>query len=239
MHSPFVFDFIKYVLRDKTHYADYVRIESLRKKLLQRNEEIEIEDFGAGSTILPGKKRKIKDIARTSLKPKKFAQLLYRITKYYNCGDVVELGTSLGITTCYLASAGKGKVTSFEGSSAIATVAQEQFAECGLNNVGINLGNIDNTLPGFIRIGSPQDLFFLDGNHRKEPTLLYFSQLLSLAKPSSIFIIDDIHWSSGMEEAWEELKNHDAVTLSIDLFFIGILFLDPAFLVKQSFTIRF
>lgn len=239
VHSPFVFDFIKNVLRDKTRYKDYASVEALRKKLLSRKDSIEIEDFGAGSTTLITRKRAVKDVAATSLKPKKYAQLLYRIAKRYNCNSVVELGTSFGITTSYLAAAGAENVTSFEGSPAIAAIAKEQFKASHLQNVKVLLGNMDDTIPRFVKDAPPQDLFFLDGNHRKEPTLLYFEQLLTLAKPNSIFIIDDIHWSEGMEEAWGLLKSHKAVTLSLDLFFIGILFVDPSFLVKQSFTIRF
>jgi predicted O-methyltransferase YrrM len=149
------------------------------------------------------------------------------------------LGTSFGITTSYLAAAGAESIVSFEGSPAIAAIAKKQFIAANLQNIKLLLGNMDDTIPSFIRDAPPQDLFFLDGNHRKEPTLFYFEQLLTVAKPNSIFIVDDIHWSEGMEEAWEELKNNKAVTLSLDLFFIGILFVDPSFLVKQSFTIRF
>ena len=83
------------------------------------------------------------------------------------------------------------------------------------------------------------NLAFIDGNHRKEPTLHYFSELLKKSTNDSIFIFDDIHWSSEMEEAWNLIQQHDSVTLTVDLFFIGLVFFSTDFKVKQHFTIRF
>src|SRR4051812_24731078 len=82
IHSPFVFNFIKFVLNDDKKYACYDEIESLRKKLLQDNSLIDVEDFGAGSTVIKTSKRIVKRIAASSLKPKKFSQLLHRIVQY-------------------------------------------------------------------------------------------------------------------------------------------------------------
>ncbi len=58
VHSPFVFDFIIHVLNDKKKYPCYDTIESLRRSLLKNNTEIEVEDFGAGSAVIPFKNRK-------------------------------------------------------------------------------------------------------------------------------------------------------------------------------------
>ncbi|HEY5393490.1 MAG TPA: SAM-dependent methyltransferase, partial [Hanamia sp.] len=121
IHSPFVFDFIIHVLNDKKKYNSYFKIESIRKQLLNNGNVIEVEDFGAGSAVIPYKERKIKDIAASSLKKKKFAQLLFRIVRYYHSKTIVELGTSFGISTSYLASANSGsKVYTFEGAKNIA-----------------------------------------------------------------------------------------------------------------------
>ena len=100
VHSPFVFDFITHVLNDRKEYDSYKEIEPLRKQLLQNNSIIDVEDFGAGSAVIPFEKRKVSAIAKSSLKSKKFATLLYRIVKYYNPQNIMELGTSFGITTC-------------------------------------------------------------------------------------------------------------------------------------------
>ena len=240
IHSPFVFDFIKNVLNDKRKYDSYHKIEKLRKELLHDNRVIEVEDFGAGSLAVPYKQKKISHITKSFLKSKKFAQLLFRIAQYYKPKTIIELGTSLGITTSYLASANKTSNTfTLEGSKNTAAIAQENFAKLGLQNINLIQGNFDDRLPGLLSEIQKADLAFVDGNHRKVPTLQYFRQFLQQSTDQSVFIFDDIHWSAEMEEAWKEIQQHPAVTLTIDLFFIGLVFLRKDFKAKQHFVIRF
>lgn len=240
VHSPFVFDFIIHVLNDKKNYGPYKKIERLRKQLLANEASIEVEDFGAGSAVIPFKMRRIKDIAGSSLKKKKYAQLLFRIAKYYQPKNIAELGTSFGISTSYLASANpESRVTTFEGAQNIAHIALDNFKELGLDNIQLQQGSFDKTLNPFIETSQNIDFLFIDGNHRKESTLAYFRLFLAKSNAQSIFIFDDIHWSREMEEAWKLIQQHDAVTLTIDLFFVGLVFFKPDFKVKQHFIIRF
>jgi predicted O-methyltransferase YrrM len=240
IHSPFVFDFIKNVKNDKKKYASYESIERQRKKLLADDTIIEVEDFGAGSSVMKTNKRVVKDIARSSLKPKKFSQLLFRMVQYYQPKTIIELGTSLGITTSYLAAGNiDAKIYTCEGAKNIAAIAQQTFGNLGIKNISLTEGDFNQTLPVVLSQIKNIDLAFIDGNHRKMPTLDYFAQLLNYSKPPTILIFDDIHWSSEMEEAWNEIQQHTAVTLTIDLFFIGIVILSTNFKVKQHFTVRF
>lgn len=240
VHSPFVFDFIKFVKNDTSEYDCYPKIESLRKQLLQNKALIEVEDFGAGSTILKTNKRAIHKMAQSSLKPRKFAQLLYRLVKYYKPHTILELGTSFGITSAYLA-AGNPAATlhTLEGSPAIANIARSNFESLGLQNVQLTEGDFAKTLQPLLDKLIVIDLAFVDGNHRKEPTLQYFNSLLTKTNDNSILIFDDIHWSEEMEAAWDQIKADPRVTLSIDLFFIGIVFFKKDFKETQHYSIRF
>jgi predicted O-methyltransferase YrrM len=196
--------------------------------------------MGAGSRLKKDSRRKIADIATSSLKPKKFGQLLFRIVDQYAPKNILEMGTSLGVTTAYLASAKQGSsVVTMEGAKAVAEMARIHFSKLGLQNIQLVEGNFDDTLPLAIQKMGTIDMVFVDGNHRYEPTLRYFRQLLPALHEYSILILDDIHWSSEMEQAWEEIKHHTSVTLSIDLFFIGLIFFRKEQKVKQHFTIRF
>jgi predicted O-methyltransferase YrrM len=240
VHSPFVFDFIKNVLNDKKKYACYTSIEFQRKKLLQEDTIIEVEDFGAGSSIIKTNKRVVKKIAASSLKPKKFSQLLFRMVQYYQPHNILELGTSFGITTAYLSNGNsKAIVHTCEGSSAIATIAKNTFKQLAVCNINLIEGDFAQTLPHFLSTKRNIDFAFIDGNHKKEPTLTYFTELLKLANANTILVFDDIHWSTEMEEAWATIQQHSQVTLTIDLFFIGIVFVNPNFKIPQHFTIRF
>lgn len=240
VHSPFVFDFIIHVLKDTKEYECYKQIESLRKKLLENGSTIEVEDFGAGSAVIPFKTRKVSAMAKSSLKNKKFASLLYRIVKYYQPKSIIELGTSFGITTCYIASGNKNAdIITFEGSKEIARIARHNFAEANMQNINLIEGNFNEAFFEALHKMEKVDLAFIDGNHKREATLDYFFSLLNKSSNASIFIFDDIHWSSEMEEAWKQIQEHDAVTLTIDLFFIGLVFFNTDFKAKQHFTIRF
>lgn len=240
IHSPFVFDLVSKVLNDKNKYEDYLRIESLRKELLQNVTVLTIEDFGAGSATGLTKQRSIQQIAGSSLKKPKYAKLLYRLVKYFQPLQILELGTSLGITTSYLAAAKKNaQVLTMEGSAAIASIAQKKFQELQLNNIRIVTGNFDDTLKPVISQLPAVNFAFIDGNHRKEPTLNYFQQLLEKSTESTVIVFDDIHWSREMEEAWDAIKQHPSVTLTIDLFFIGLIFFRKEQLEKEHFVIRF
>ena len=240
MHSPFVFEFITKVLNDKTVYPEYEKVEALRNQLLNDNGILEIEDFGAGSVVDKKNRRSISSITKNAAKPKKFGQLLFRMIKYYQPETILELGTSLGITTSYLSLAkSNGRLITMEGSKEIAEVAKRNFRNLEIRNLEITEGNFDNTLSSVVRGLSNIDFAFIDGNHRQEPTERYFQQLLAKTNNNSILVFDDIHWSSEMEAAWGTIKKDAGVTCSIDLFFIGIVFFRKEFKEKQHFAIRF
>ena len=182
----------------------------------------------------------MQQIASVSLKPKKYAQLLYKLVKYVQPKTILELGTSLGLTSAYLASANKeAQLITIEGAPSIAAIAKENLDHLQLQNVHLITGNFDETLETVLAKKSAIDFVFIDGNHRKEPTLRYFEQLLKKSTEQSLFVFDDIHWSRDMNEAWTTIKNHSSVTLTIDLFFIGLVFFRKEQKVKQHFTIRF
>jgi predicted O-methyltransferase YrrM len=238
VHSPFVYTFIEQVLNNKCKPPYFNTIEQRRNWLLKNNTQLQVTDFGAQSAVIKKNTRKISAIAASSLKPKKYARLLHNIVAYYKPQNLVELGTSFGITTAYLAQANtQAQLTTFEGDENIAAIAQQTLQQ--QQNTKIVIGNFANTLPQTLPTLPLIDFAFFDGNHQKIPTLAYFEAVLQKAQPHTFFIFDDIHWSAEMESAWSEIKNLTSVTLSIDLFFVGIVFINPNFKVKQHFLIRY
>lgn len=240
VHSPFVFDLITKLLNDKTNYDAYHKVEQLRKQLLKDPRLFVVEDLGAGGKFLKEHERSINAIARNAAKSKKFGQLLFRIAHFYGPKTILELGTSLGITSSYLALAQpSSKLITMEGAKAIAEVAKQNFNKLGLNNIELVEGNFDDTLANVLNKTGSVDLAFIDGNHQQEPTERYFNQLLPKTHSDSILVFDDIHWSREMEQAWKTIRENPSVRCSIDLFFVGIVFFREEFREKQHFTIRF
>ena len=239
-HSPFIFHFITHVLNAKQHYPEYDTAEVLRKELLKDETVLIIQDFGAGSSLDKTNKRTVADIAKNAAKPKKFGQLLFRMIKKYQPATILELGTSLGITTSYLSLAKPdAKLVTMEGAGEVAAVARKNFQKLGVENIKIEQGNFDDTLSAVVGGLSSVDFCFVDGNHRQEPTERYLYEILPKTNEDSILVFDDVHWSREMEQAWENIKSHPQVRCSIDLFFIGIVFFRHEFFEKQHFIIRF
>jgi len=237
--APFLYQLITKVIEKRTVDNSCKNIESLRKKLCKQGRTIKITDFGAGSTINNSKKRKVKDIATNSAKNEKFGKLLYRIIQFYKPKKILELGTSLGISTSYLAKAyASAQVFTFEGCPETAKIAQENFEKQDIKNISITLGDFNLTLTEKLKEIKTIDFAFIDGNHQEKPTIDYFEKCLEYANNDTIFVFDDIHWSDGMENAWDYIKAHQSTKLTIDLFFVGIVFVKSE-LSKEDFTIRF
>ncbi|MCF0068958.1 class I SAM-dependent methyltransferase [Dyadobacter sp. CY261] len=241
IHSPFLFELYNSVIAvPRDDNSDYQAIRLLRRELLRSEEQIEILDLGAGSRINKSNLRKIKTIAKNAEKPAKFGRLFYRLIRRFQPATIVELGTSLGLTTLYMSKANpEAQLITFEGCPQTAAKAQQHFESQEAANVEIVLGNIDETLPNRLKtLDHPIDFAYFDANHRYEPTVRYFEQCLPHIQNGSLFIFDDIYWSKEMTQAWEYIKAHPRVTATVDLFWIGLVFFRSE-QVKEDFTLRF
>lgn len=234
IHSPFFFDFYGKAITKKTEDPSLQAIEGIREKLLTTHAEITVKDLGAPSPHFHSNTRKISQVAATSLTPEKFCKLYWRMIQYFGSKNIVELGTSLGITTLYLAQSKSTKVHTFEGNSSVADIALTNFEFSESRNIKLVIGDIDETLPEFLQTPQKIDFVLMDANHRYQPTLNYFEWLCKRMADKGVIVLDDIHYSPEMEKAWLKLKSHELVYGSIDLFRSGILFFDPT-LNKQHF----
>lgn len=225
LHSPFLFYLYNTAINTRKEFYAFEPIESLRKKSLNNHKVIEVCDLGAGSTSLNNKIRSISDITKISVKNTKTSQLLFRMAWFMKPNNIVELGTSLGFTSAYLASANpKSRLYTFEGCPETANLAQNNLQRLKLENIEIVRGNIDITLEPKLEKLTMVDMAFIDANHRYEPTLRYFNQLINKCHEGSFMVFDDIHWSKEMGSAWKEIIQDQRVTISLDLFHVGIIF---------------
>lgn len=235
VHSPFIFSLIEDTFNEKHPYYAFKSIENARADLLSDNSLIYVNDHGTGTS----RERKVSDIARQSLKGKKEAQMLFRFACQMQPKNILELGTCLGITTLYLSSARPtAKIYTIEGCPNTAKIAQQVFKNAKARNITSIVGNIDKELSKTISKIETLDMVFFDANHTKEATLKYFYTCLEKANNDTIFIFDDIYWSEGMTQAWEEIYQNPSVTYSIDLFHLGMVFFRKEW-IKSHFKIKF
>lgn len=238
-HSPFVYKLTDEVIYDFNVKNDYKSIEAQRKKLFNDDSLISVTDLGAGSHLNKNRTKKVKQIAKNALKSPRLAQLIYRLAKDNKPASIIELGTCLGITTAYLSKAcPEADIITIEGCPETAKVAYRNFQDLELENVELQVGNFDKLLPEVIKQEAKLDFVYIDGNHRKEATINYFNWCLPKVHEGSLLIFDDIYWSEGMKEAWETIKQHPQVTVTIDLFWIGLVYFKKG-QAKEHFKIKF
>lgn len=244
IHSPFVYALYHKVVKESPKYYEFAPIEHLRERLLRSNEVIETIDFGAAKGPLAPeggikKNKKVKDIARKSAIPAKEGRLLFRLVNFVQPRTMVEMGTSLGISTLYQHKAcPEAKMITMEGSPGTSGYAGVNFKILNEDSIKRVVGDFAETLPEVIKSLPYIDYVFFDGNHRKEATLEYFQKFLPLVSERCVFVFDDIRWSSEMHEAWKEIIQEPKATVTIDLFSFGLVFFNTT-QVKQHFVLRY
>lgn len=236
IHSPFVFSLVTKCFYDEKKYAEYSVLKNYRNSILANKTTIEVSDFGAGSRVFKSNTRAINQIAKKAGISSKRAELLFRITNYFQSENILEIGTSLGLATSAISLGNpKAKITTLEGCANTLAVAKEYFQHFNFTNIN----SVNTEFSYYLKNLKPQiqDLIYFDGNHSKKATLEYFELLLPTITNDSVWIFDDIHWSQDMEEAWKIIQNHSKVTVTIDTFEWGIVFFREE-QKKQNFVIR-
>lgn len=238
IHSPFVFKLYTEVIANKNSYYAFEKLNKIRLQLLKNTQSIEVLDLGAGSKKMSNI-RKIADIAKYSIVTKKYGELLFRLTNYFKPETILELGTSLGLSALYLAQAApKAVITSIEGCTNTNAFAKTLIVNAGVKNIEtINL-SFDNAFETLLQ-HKKFDFVYIDGNHTYEATIKYFHELLKHINENSVLIFDDIYWTPGMTKAWEEIKIHPTITISIDLYKVGLVFFRKENKQKEHFCLKY
>lgn len=246
IHSPYLFHWVRHCLYDNNRYYAFEWIEKQRSAMMRSPKVLDVKDYGTGRSR--SSLRRIRDIAAGSLEKRRNAQILFRLVSFL--GDrqwngnrnkplnIIELGTSLGITTAYLSSpSSANRVLTLEGSGELIKVAQDNWKQLNLNNIVPVPGNINDTLLPALRQLGQIDLAFIDANHTEEATLRYWETIISFVHKKSVLVIDDIHWSRQMERAWNTIRNDRRGTCTMDLYDMGLVFFDPSYL-RRHFRLR-
>ena len=262
VHSPYLFEWVRMVMMDKNAYYIWGEIERCREKMLRDERELEFVDYGSGKLKGEngklkgenGERRRVCDIARRSLAKRKYAQMLSRLVNWLGAPHslengsgtayslefrgltIVELGTSLGVTTAYMAAMdSRNRVVTFEGCEAVANMARENWKALNINNIECRVGEID--AEQLTRDIEHLDVAFIDANHTYVSTCEYFDVLAGKVREKSVIVVDDIHYSEEMEKAWKAICADERVTSTIDLYQMGLVFFDKHYW-KRHYTMR-
>lgn len=225
--SGFISDIFEKVFLETFPYYHFGTINKIRESLLKSSQKIEVTDLGAGSKKFSSSKRSVRHLIKYNASSKEQGELLFRLVAYCKPQHIIELGTSLGMGTLYLAMPNsKAHVFTIEGCPQIAKLAEQNFKSAQVKNITQQVGSFECQLPKIINKLDKVDLVYFDGHHDYQATLDYFNICLPKASPSAIFIFDDIHWSEGMTKAWSQIIAHPAVSFSLDFLDFGIVILN-------------
>ena len=236
VHSPFVYKMVTECFYDKTTHDAYFPISNYKKELLKNQNKIQVTDLGAGSQVMKQHERTVSKMAKNAGTTIKRAKLLYRLITYVKPITILELGTSLGIAS-YSMSLGNSKanITTIEGCPNTSKFTKLNLKKDNINNVDVITGNFNDEIKELTK--NPYTLIFFDDHPPHDNTFNYFESLLDTVNNNSVWVFDDIYWSKGMTEAWETIKKHPKVTVTIDTFYWGLVFFRKE-QEKEHFTIR-
>ncbi len=237
LHSPFVFELHQTCIKKEKDLGKYKDIELLRERLKKDDRPLFYVDFGASQK---SRETSVSVLAKQHLKPARIAQILSRMMQKYGYKNALELGTSLGVTTNYLAlgTNPEQKVYTIEASEQVRKVALENMEQLRFRpKITSLLGTFDAILPEILPSIGKLDFLFIDGNHSYEATMRYFEMSKPYLHNDSVVIFDDIYWSAGMTQAWEEIKADPKVKVTVDLFFVGLVYFRVE-QVKEHFRLR-
>jgi predicted O-methyltransferase YrrM len=236
LHQPLVYQFAHWVLEDQRPFYAFFQIRALRRRLLQSREYLDLEDHGAGSKIKPAPRKRIGDLTRHQALSEKEGIWLFRMVQHFKPQAILELGTSLGLSTLYLKLGARDTpLLTVEGSPATAQQALRNLERLKAGNYHINTGTFARALEEIRTDGRRFDFFYLDGDHRGQATLDYLMQCRALAGARFVVVLADIYWSADMERAWKTICQQEDIPLSIDLFHFGVLIFDPCIRIKQHY----
>lgn len=239
IHSPFLYSLVTNQLHQKIK-TDWVKnVEQYRKQLLTDKRTINVTDYGSGSQFDKSNTRRVCDIARHSSTSARDGRLLTNLATAMQCRNIVELGTNLGIGALYLAnSAHCQKLITIEGCPTLSQMAAYIFNELKISNIATINDSFESALPKVLSEIPTLDMLFIDGNHRYQPTMSYFTQCLPFAGNDTIFVIDDIHKNAEMERAWLEISGNAQVSLTLDFYTMGVVFFRSQ-LSRQTICLRY
>jgi predicted O-methyltransferase YrrM len=236
IHSPLVYRLVRECFCAKISDSIFAEEKEARKLLKMNKAVIKANGYGAGSRSL-AYSRSVSQINKACSVPHKYGKLLYKLCCWVAADNVLELGTSVGMGAMYLSKREGTKLTTVDACSSAQAVASEVLGFYGRDAVFVN-GLFDDKLPAIEASGLKFGLIYIDGDHTAESTLANFSRAAKLCRKGGVIVIDDIRWSGGMLQAWEEICKHKDSRACIDLWKMGIVFTDKE-LSREVFTIRY
>lgn len=223
VHSPLAYDLCVALSATKRNAElQCQNLKALRFKLKSDSQVLQDGGYGAGSKVFKSEFRAVKHITRWGISSHSKARILFQLIRFFNPERVLELGTSIGLTTLYLASAQYPRpVHSVEANAAYFEFAKRLHAQ---HISKLNILFFHSTFETFLNANPDvYDFIFIDGAHDYHTTVKLFEYFNLHQGPRQVLVFDDIYWSPQMTKAWKHITENATGHLVLDAFSIGIV----------------
>lgn len=236
VHSPFVFSLITKVIEEKCPYYCFQEIELLRKQLLFGEKKITYPDRKCNGRI---KTRAIGSIVKHEAISPKEGALLFRLTNYFKSKHILQIGSNMGLSTLYLTSYAKGlSCIALEHIPEFAEISKQTISRKGRNKVDLRIGEYIKLLPQALNDLHTVDLVFFNTQHETVDNQELFNECLKFVKNETLFIFEGINANNEMRSFWKNVCACPEVTVSLDLFSLGIAVFNKK-LHKKNYIVYF
>jgi predicted O-methyltransferase YrrM len=239
IHSPFVFHLVTKVFRNKINPDVVFNIEKIRQIMISDKRLINVNDYGSGTEGTRNSLRKITGIIKHSTIPKRYGILLAALSQEFGKPSIIAVGTSMGFSPLYLAAGSPDvPVHLIESHPEISEVIKDNIVSSGLKNICLYTGKFEEALAEIANKNIKPGLIFIDGDHSNKKMLTYFYKVAEMGDKNSLIVLNDINGSAEMGEAWKKIKKYDKVTLTVDIFRMGLVFFREG-LSRYDYIIRY
>ena len=235
VHSPFVYNLITKVIEEKCSYYSFYDIELLRRELYYREEVVTCPDRQhPGRT----KQRQVGEIVYREAIKASHGALLFRLVNYFKSRHILQLGPNMGLSTLYLTSYAKDlRCIALESVPEFAVIARETFKRAH-NPIDLRVGSYAELLPKALADMEQVDFVYFNTLYEQEHNLSLFETCLRYVHNDTVFVFEGIKASQKMRDFWKAVCAHPEVTVTVDLFTLGIVFFNRK-LHKKDYIVYF
>lgn len=235
VHSPFVFNLITKVIEEKCSYYSFYDIELLRRELYYREDKLPCPDRSHPGRM---KYRQIGEIVYCEAIKPSHGKLLFRLANYFKSQRILQIGPNVGISTLYLTSYAKEvRCIALENVPQFAEIARQVFERAG-KHIDLRVGSYASLLPQALRDLGEVDLVYFNTLYEQQHTEALFESCLPYVGDWTLFVFEGIKSSQRMRAFWDAVCARPEVTVTIDLYTMGIVFFNPK-LHKQNYIVYF
>ncbi|MDD2435944.1 MAG: SAM-dependent methyltransferase [Massilibacteroides sp.] len=216
VHSPFVFNFITKVIDERAAYYCLKDIELTRKKFFYENEPFH----------------------KWEIRPK-YGALLMRISNYLKPQNLLLIGSDLSFSALYSSSyASTTRCVVLEEKTEIAAFSRSVIEKHRAKNILLKEGVYQKTVSEVLEHTDKLDFVYFGYPNDSALDIPVFECILPHLHEHSVLILRGIRKTKDRKEFWNRLCARPEVSVTIDVYELGIAFFNHK-IHKKNYIVSF